>query len=293
MPEETLVIANPTSGGGRGRKSAETAATAIESVGRRATVSYTSASGDAALLAREALDRGIQRMAVCGGDGTIHEVIGVLAGSDVEVGLIPCGRGNDFARALGIPASPDEAGRLIATGSARRVDLGMVNDRYFATVVTMGFDSEVARLVYERAVPFKGTAAYVLGVLKMLIKYAGIHAKIHADFGTIDQPVLLMATGNTAYYGGGMKIAPDADYEDGLLDICHVRMMSRLGVLRLLPAVFWGGHVGRPGVTTARSSKLQIETDSPVWLFADGEPVCQTPAVVRAVPKALSVIDRL
>lgn len=290
MPDQILIIANPTSGGGRGRKFAELAAAGIRSRGGIADISFTSSQGDAARLVDAGRRQGVRCIAACGGDGTIHEVIGAIAGSDVALGVIPAGRGNDFARALGIPTDPGAAGSLIGATKPVRMDLGIVNGRYFGTVVTMGFDSEVARLVYDHSVPFKGTAAYVMGVLKMLSDYRGIEARFEGDFGVVEGPILLAATGNTPYYGGGMKIAPAASPGDGLLDLCHVKMMSRFGILKLLPKVFWGGHIGRPGVTALRTSTLRIETESPVWLFADGEPVCQTPAEISAAPMILSVI---
>lgn len=290
MPEHMLIIANPASGGGRGRKLSEYAVRVLGERGRMIRAQYTERRGDAVLFAQKALDAGTACVAACGGDGTVHEIAGVLAGTDTALGLLPCGRGNDFARALGIPSPAKQAVDILAAGATRRVDLGKVNGVYFCTVATMGFDSEVARLVYDKAVPFSGTAAYLAGVLKTLAAYRGIRAKLHGDFGTMDQTVLLAATGNTSSYGGGMKIVPDASPEDGLLDVCHARMMSRLQVLRLLPTVFWGGHVSNPHITMTRTRRLNIETDEPVWLFADGEPACRTPAEVTVAEKVLRVV---
>ncbi|MEE2709791.1 MAG: diacylglycerol kinase family protein [Gemmatimonadota bacterium] len=290
MAENILIIANPISGGGRGRSSARRAADQILAEGGQADIAFTNEQGEATDLAIRARKNGVHRIAACGGDGTIHEVIGAIAGSNVELGLVPCGRGNDFARALGIPTDPESAGSILTGGAVRRIDLGQVNGRYFGTVLTMGFDSEVARLVYEKAVPFKGTAAYVMGVLKMLASYSGISARLEGDFGVLEQPVLLAATGNTSSYGGGMKIVPGASPDDGLLEVCHVEMMSTFGVLKLLPTVFWGGHVGKPGVTITRTTSLKVDTAEPVWMFADGEPVCQTPARIKVIVGALSVV---
>ena len=87
-----------------------------------------------------------------------------------------------------------------------------------------------------------------------------------------------------------MRIVPDASPDDGLLEVCHVEMMSTLGVLKLLPTVFWGGHVGKPGVTMTRTTSLKVDTAEPVWMFADGEPVCQTPAQIKVIERALSVV---
>lgn len=290
MPDDILIIANPTSGGGRGKTMAEHVLDYVHGRGKTVGLVFTGKRGDAAELAARAAEKGISRIAACGGDGTIHEIVGAIANSDLEMGLLPCGRGNDFARAMNIPTKWDHAAEILVTGITRRIDLGRVNDRYFCTIATMGFDSEVARLVYNKAVPLTGTAGYVYGVIKTLIGYKGITAKLAGDFGTIEQSILLTATGNTRSYGGGMNIVPEAVPDDGLLDVCCVRMMSPFQILRLLPKVFWGGHTADPRVTISRTKWLTIETPEPVWLFADGEPVCRTPAEIRVAEKALTVL---
>lgn len=289
MSPDILIIANPASGGGRGRSVAERAAWYISAHGGQARVVLTQGRGDATRLTRDALRDGIPRIVACGGDGTTHEIAGVLAGSDAVLGVLPCGRGNDFARALGIPTQPAAAAAVVLDGITRQIDLGRVNGRYFCTVATLGFDSEVARLVYDKRVPFTGTAAYICGVLTMLVRYRGIALRAHGDFGTLNGPVLLAATGNTTTYGGGMRILPQARPDDGLLDVCHVRMLPPLAVLRLFPTVFWGGHVTHPAVTIVRTRRLTVETPEPVWLFADGEPISQTPAEISLAERALTV----
>ena len=290
MPYDMILIVNPVSGGGRGRQIAKIAATSLKKHGITVDVLYTEKQGDAATIARQAIHDHIPRVVACGGDGTVHEIIGAIAQTEIELGLLPCGRGNDLARALGIPSNPIKATRILHEGTVKRMDLGKVNAHYFSTVVTMGFDSEVAKLVYDKAVPFSGTVAYLLGVFKMLLNYKGTQVTLTGDFGTVNQSVLLTATGNTPFYGGGMKITPDAIWDDNKLDVCRVDMMSRFQIMMLLPKVFWGGHVSHPKVTISRTKSLALETSSPVWLFADGEPVCQTPADIQVVEKALSII---
>lgn len=290
MTDEYLIIANPTSGGGRGRTTAEKAGDTLKRNGKKVRIYYTEAAGDAGAETNRVLDEDRLCIIACGGDGTIHEIINSMAGTKLTLGILPCGRGNDFARALNIPSSVDRATDIILKDQTRQIDLGRVGDRYFATVVTLGFDSEVARLVYEKAVPFKGTAAYILGVIKMFRTYRGIHLKMSGDFGVIEQSVLLTATGNTPFYGGGMKIVPDAVPTDGLLDVCHAGMMSRLRILKLLPTVFWGGHTDHANITMLRTREVLLETDTPVVLFGDGEPICETPARLSVAPQALTVL---
>ncbi len=287
---KTLIVVNPKSGSGRSMKHAERVRAQLTADDVPVEIRHTTARGDAEAIASEAAGSGYTCVAACGGDGTVHEVVNALAGTDAALGILPCGRGNDFARAVGIPRSPEEAASILSRGHINTFDLGKVNDRYFATVVTLGFDSEVARLVYDGAVPLKGTAAYLWGVARMLRIYRGVGLRMTGDFGTINQTVLLAATGNTTTYGGGIKIVPNASPTDGALDICLVRMMGTGRILRVFPRVYWGGHLNHPSVFSYRTSRLKLETEQPVVLFADGEPVGETPAEIIAMPGALRVI---
>ena len=289
MNGKTLIVTNPTSGSGRGLRYAERVRDLLNENHGAVEIRPTSARGEAEAFAAEAVHEGYACVAACGGDGTVHEVVNGLAGTEVALGILPCGRGNDFARAMGIPSAPEKAASVLLQGHVRPFDLGKVNDRYFATVVTLGFDSEVARLVYEGQVPFKGMAAYLWGLARMLRVYRGAALRMTGDFGTIDQTVLLAATGNTSTYGGGIRIAPNASPSDGALDICLVRMMSVSRILRVFPRVYWGGHLTHPDIFSYRTGSLSMETERPVVLFADGEPVGETPAEIIAVPGALRV----
>ena len=289
MTGKTIIVANPKSGSGRGMKYAERVRGLLTANQASVEIRHTSGRGEAEAIATEAVHAGYACVAACGGDGTVHEVVNALAGTDVALGILPCGRGNDFARAMEIPSAPEKAASVLLKGHARPIDLGKVNDRYFATVVTLGFDSEVARLVYEGQVPFKGMAAYLWGLARMLRVYRGVALRMTGDFGTIDQTVLLAATGNTSTYGGGIRIVPNASPADGALDICLVRMMSAGRILRVFPRVYWGGHLTHPDIFSYRTGSLHMETERPVVLFADGEPVGETPAEIIAVPGALRV----
>ncbi|MSS73968.1 MAG: diacylglycerol kinase family lipid kinase [Candidatus Latescibacteria bacterium] len=289
MPD-LVVIANPVSGGGRGRKAGEAVVRTLRERGVSVKLRLTEGRGDGARLTSEALSAGCRRFAVCGGDGVIHEVAGALANSGAALGIVPCGRGNDLARALGIPKNLKEAIEVLVSGEERRIDLGKVGGRYFCTVACMGFDAEAGRAVYEHQAPFSGTAAYVLAVLKTLRTYRGAPVRIAGDFGVFEGPILLAAIGNTGFYGGGMQILPQAACDDGLLDVCIIDPLPRLKLLRYFPRIFSGSHISLPEVHTLRGRSIRIESPRPLWIFADGEPICQTPAQVEVVEKALTVI---
>ncbi len=289
MTGKTLIIVNPKSGRGRGMRFAERVRELLQSSHLTVDIQPTSARGEAKTLASEAADNGYVCVAACGGDGTVHDVVNALAGTEVVLGILPCGRGNDFARAMGIRTGPEASAAILRRGQTAQLDLGKVHDRYFATVVTLGFDSDVARLLHDGAVPFKGVAGYVWGIARTLRTYRGVGLRMTGDFGTINQTVLLAATANTSTYGGGIRIAPKADPSDGTLDICLVRMMGTGRILRAFPRVYRGGHLNHPDVFSYRTGRLKLETERPVVLFADGEPVGETPAEITTVPGALRV----
>jgi diacylglycerol kinase (ATP) len=284
------VIANPVSGGGRGREVGEAVVRALGERGLNAVLRLTQGRGDGARLVLEALSTGCRRFVVCGGDGAIHETAGALAGTDAALGLVPCGRGNDFARALGIPKRLSAAVEVLVSGEDHRIDLGRVGGHSFCSVACMGFDAEAGGLVYEHRVPFSGTAAYVLAVLKTLRTYRAPEVRIAGDFGTFEGPVLLIAVGNTGFYGGGMQILPQAACDDGLLDVCVIDPLPRLKLLRSFPRIFSGSHIRLPEVHAFRGRSIRIESSRPLGVFADGEPVCRTPVTLEVVEKALTVI---
>jgi diacylglycerol kinase (ATP) len=287
----TLLIANSTAGGRRARKIADKVARALAERGIRAGLVFTQGPGDAGRIASAALDEGCRAIVACGGDGTVHEVVGAMANSPATLGIVPCGRGNDLARALGIPTDLDGIVSTLVEGTPRRIDLGKIGDRYFSTVASMGFDSEAAELVYRGRVPFSGSAAYLCAALRTLVTFRSPTAVLSGDFGTFEGKILLAATGNTTTYGGGTKITPRAECDDGLLDVCMIRAVPRRTFLRFFPRIFAGTHESLPFIETRRTRRLRIETSSPIWVYADGEPVCRTPAEIEIAEQALGVVS--
>jgi diacylglycerol kinase (ATP) len=206
------------------------------------------------------------------------------------MGIAPCGKGNDLARVLNIPRETAGATEVLLKGEARGIDLGRAGDRYFCTVAGVGFDAEVARSINEDGVPFGGTAAYVYGILKTLLTFRSPSMRLTGDFGTVEGRVFLAATGNTSTYGGGMRIVPQAVCDDGMLDVCVVRHVSRWKALLLFPRVFSGTHVELPEVEVRRTRRLRIESPTPMWVFGDGEALCRTPATLEVAERALQVL---
>lgn len=328
-----ILIANPISGKGHAKNVAEQAYTALTKSGAQGHLTFTSASGDAKRFAQEAVSDGIRSVIACGGDGTLHEVVnGIAMVPDVTLGVLPCGRGNDFAAAIGIPLKPETAIATLVSGTPIRVDLGCcysssrrsavsnqqesvdssatslpttdnrepttlssdsqqsMADCYFTTIATCGYDTEVSRRAAKGTPLFAGTASYAYAAVETLFYYEPPFVRLEGDFGVHEGPILLAATGITNRYGGGFQIVPNARIDDGLFDVCIIRPVSPLTVLRLMVTLFWGGHVSHPAVSMHQTRTLTIETDPPMLLYADGEPMCETPATIEIIKEGLAVM---
>lgn len=286
------LIANPAAGGGRVARVARVCAARLARAGRAVDLAVTEGRGHATQLARAAVAAGCPVVIACGGDGTVSEVVPALARSRTALGVLPFGTGNDLARALGIPRTPRRAVANLLGGQPRAIDLGRCGERFFATVASFGFDAEVTGLVRARPVPLPASAAYLYRALRHLGAYRPPRVRLTGDFGQVEQEVFLAATANTRSYGGGLRIAPDADPCDGWFDLCVVDGGASAGaVLRALPRVFWGGHVTSPAVRVVRSTWVRIEPlDGSHLLYADGEPLGESPLTLTVEHNALRVI---
>ncbi len=296
MSNHWTIIANPVSGRGRARRVGEQVADLLYACGVNADLMMSGAPGDCERIAREVLARGVRQIVVCGGDGTVHEVVNGLANSDAVLGVVPCGRGNDLARALGLSRDVKDVVNTLVHGVDRAIDLGKVGDRFFATVASLGFDTAVAQRMRNqgtgfltRALEVGGTVSYGLTVLRTLSGYRSSFVRMRGDFGVFEGRILLAATANAPFYGSGIKIAPDAIVDDGVLDVCIVADVSRWTVLRMFLSAYSGAHVGHSAVRVVQTRTLQIESDDSLWIFADGEPMCEVPAKIEVVPGALKV----
>ncbi len=239
---------------------------------------------------------------VLGGDGTIHHYLRDLSQLKIPVLMVPRGSGNDFARALGLQTEGDAVAawsRFLDTGHSREIDLGLItplgempaSPQLFCNVAGAGLDSDANRRANSMPRWLRGRGGYVLGALAAIRAFSAKHFMIEAQqHQRIDEPGLMVAFANGPTYGGGLRIAPAADFADGQLDICFVRQVGKSRLLRLLSRVFSGRHVNLPEVEYFKASRLRLETDVPLDVYADGEFVCRTPVEVSVVPKALRVI---
>jgi YegS/Rv2252/BmrU family lipid kinase len=283
------LIVNPSSGGGRGRRILPVVERTLASLGVTATTRATRDLEHARQLAREAAAGGEIAIAL-GGDGLVGAVAGALAEPPGgRLGVVPGGRGNDLARVLGIPTDPAAACAVIAAGALRDLDLGSVDGRYFACIASAGFDSEANRIAND-APAWLGGLVYAYGALRALASWqpATFHVSVDGTERTYRGYSVIAA--NTRCYGGGMCIAPDAQLDDGQLDVVVTEHVGRLRFLAKMPKVFKGTHVHEPTVHVLRGREVAISADRPFTLYADGDPIAELPATVRAVAGAVRVL---
>ncbi|HEY3314188.1 MAG TPA: diacylglycerol kinase family protein [Bacillota bacterium] len=284
----TLVIVNLVAAHGRSAGVWEEIRTVLPRDTGEYDWTVTQRPGHATEIARRAVTDGFERVVALGGDGTVHETVNGLAGSRVTLGVIPAGTGNDFAKSINLPRRPIDAWQAIERLPVRCIDLGKVNDRYYVNVAGVGFDAEVSGEVNTR-IRATGVAAYLLGILRVLPRFTPVPIKVTLDEQTIEQRCLLVSVGNGKYYGGGLKICPEAIPDDGLFDVVVGGDFGRLETLAVLPRVFSGTHVTHPKVKTYRVRRVHVESALPLWIQADGEVIGRTPATFELIPKALYV----
>ncbi len=243
---------------------------------------------------------------VLGGDGTVHHYLRDLSQLKIPVLVVPRGSGNDFAHALGLENDRDALAawnRFLGTGHSREIDLGIItplgemsaSPRLFCNVAGAGLDAEANRRANALPRWLRGRGGYVLGVLAAIRSFSAQRFVIETQQAAslqkkIDELGLMVAFANGPTYGGGLRIAPAADFADGQLDVCFVRQVGKARLLRLLPSVFSGQHVKYPEVEYFKATSLRLETEVPLDVYADGEFVCHTPVEVSVVPRALRVI---
>jgi diacylglycerol kinase (ATP) len=249
---------------------------------------------------------------ILGGDGTVHRHLAQLVKLQLPVLVVPCGSGNDFARALGLRHVRDSvsAWRNFCQNrkNSRTIDLGQITalssadsrysvpgTRYFCCVGGVGLDAEAARRAHKMPAWLRARGGYAMGLIAALLSFRPI--TMNLQIPDTESPVsngsrsaMLLAFANAPLYGGGMKIAPRAKLDDGKLDFCLVNRVGKLRLSYLFPSVYLGRHLRIPEVEYFQSNRLRLETETPLDVYADGEYVCRTPVEVSIAPRALRVV---
>jgi YegS/Rv2252/BmrU family lipid kinase len=285
------LIVNPHAGGGRAGRALPEVQAALTAHGLEFHIETTRSLAHARELAAQAADN--DELAVAfGGDGLIGAVADVLRSTEGVLGVLPGGRGNDFARVLGIPLDPVAACTVLKDGEAKAIDLGQVGERTFIGIASCGFDSEANRVANETRL-VRGNLVYAYGALRALAGWKPARFDVRFDGGEESVHTITgytVAAANSGAYGGGMMLAPDASLSDGLLDIVLVSQVSKLRFLRFLPTVFKGEHVKQPNVQVLRAREVEVSADRPFTMYADGDPIGELPVTVRALPHAVNVM---
>ena len=287
-PIKMKVIANPCAGFGRGRR-------CIYKLRRRASelgleVVETTGPGHATELARKLIRTGPRRLGVMGGDGTISEVVNSITGSQTELAILSVGTGNDIARSLKLPYNDLEASLRVAQGGkVKKIDVGAAGDRYFVSVLGVGFPAQVA-VESNRLKWLKGHLSFAVAIFKALWKMKPISLEIELDDLSLSLDCTSVLVLNTPCTGGGLRLAPEARLDDGLFDIVVIDSIGKLNLMSSLPRVYRGSHLDHPNFSLFRSSSVRIRSDVPTGKMFDGDLCGETPVEALVLPAALKVV---
>lgn len=302
------VIVNPRAGSGAAAKRALCAVRALEQAGVRAELVETRGPDDAARLVREAHWDGVDCVAIVGGDGTLNEAMQAyidrqgqpMAGPDLAV--IPSGTGGDYRKTLGFGASVNDAVKRLLSRDARPVDLGVLEfmtadgapaHRAFANIMSFGLSGLTDVLVQRVPTWLGGRSRYLISGLWALARYENTPARVLVDGSVLcEGPVLEVVVAQGKFFGGGMKIAPDADVSDGLFDVVALTDLSKWESLALVGRIYRGSHIGRPKLCTSRGREVVAEPlseASRILVDVDGDTPVHLPLTARVRPGAVRV----
>lgn len=289
------LMVNPTSGKNTGAQVGQQALSLLRDAGVDVLDLSASDARSAVEQGRAAIESGaIDRLVVGGGDGMVHLGANLCAGTPVPLGVIAAGTGNDIARELGLPVRDAAASvQRILSGSTRQVDAARHTtatgeQKWFLGVLAAGFDAVVNERANQLTWP-KGPMRYNLAILRELPVFRAIPYTLVLDGERIDTEAMLVAVGNGPAYGGGMRVTPDASFDDGLLDVLILRKISTFEFLRVFPRVFKGTHVSHHAVQIRRARTVSLEAKG-IVSYADGERFAPLPMSMEVVPGALTVL---
>ncbi|WP_338753744.1 diacylglycerol kinase family protein [Bacillus sp. FJAT-52991] len=294
-----VVLVNPKAGNHQGVKQWEK----LEQIFQNENIAYSAFVTESEQETREVVwefkeKNTVTAFIVIGGDGTVHTAIQDLAGSDIPMAVLPTGSGNDLARALRLTKSPKRLAEALLKQEVRELDVLHVNGNFCLTIAAAGMDAEIthhaARSFYKRWFNFLriGSLTYVISALFVIPKFKPCHVEIKIDDDKyLAEKVWMVACGNTQSYGGGMKVCPLAHPIDGIIDLVFLHTVSRGTIIsRLLPKVYSGKHINKDGVTYLKGRDIQISSDRPLKVIADGEIIGETPVSIRIKPGAIKLI---
>ena len=282
------LLVNPASAGGRALEALPKVHAALDELGAEHRTVTTRSIDHAYEEAKTAVGEA-ETVVALGGDGLLRPLAGALKHTDSALAIVPCGRGNDLARVLGIPTDPGEAARLAVRGEERLLDVANVEGTPYMGIASFGFDSDANRIANEAKL-VKGNGVYVYAALRALAAWKPATFSVRVDGERHEFTGYTVAVGNSKAYGGGMLMFPDAELDDGKLDVILCKELSKLGFLRELPKVFKGTHVDSDFTELFRGEEIEVSADRPFAIYADGDPIGATPAIMRVERRCLRVV---
>jgi YegS/Rv2252/BmrU family lipid kinase len=282
------LLVNPASAGGRALKALPEVHAVLDELGAQHRTVTTRSINHAYEEAGRAAGQG-ETVVALGGDGLLRPLAGALKGTESGLAIVPCGRGNDLARVLGIPTDPGEAARVAVGGRERLIDVANVEGTPYMGIASFGFDSDANRIANE-AKRVKGNAVYVYAALRALAGWKPATFTVTVDGDRREFTGYTVAVGNSKAYGGGMFIVPMAELDDGKLDVVVCKQLNKLRFLTKLPKVFKGTHVDSDFTECFRGEEIEVSSDRPFVIYADGDPIGATPAVMRVERRCLRVV---
>jgi len=287
-PRPVHLIVNPSAGGGRAARCLPAVEAELRSRGVPFATEPTDSLAHAVELARAAGADGAVAAAF-GGDGLLGAVAGALRGTDGVLGVLPGGRGNDFARKLGVGPEPRRAAAVLADGRVARIDVAEAGGRTYLGIASAGLDSDVQ--VIANGTPWKlGRLVYLYATLRALRGWRHADWEVTVDGTAHSFTGYAVAVANSGVFGGGMRLVPGAKLDDGLLDVVLTGACPKPRFLATLPRLFRGSHTDRPQLEFLRGAEVSFRCERPFDAFADGDRLAALPVTVRVVPGALQVL---
>jgi YegS/Rv2252/BmrU family lipid kinase len=288
MDRPVLIIVNPSAGGGAAAGRLPVVQDALDRHGIEYRTEATRSLEHGRELATEAVERG-EAAFTLSGDGLAGAVAGVLAGTDGLLGVLPGGRGNDFARKLGIPRDPAEAVEALSGGAEQQIDIADANGQPFVGIASCGIDSDT-QVIANSTKAVRGSLVYVYAVLRALADWKPARFDCVIDGEARSWTGYSVAACNSGVFGGGMYLAPEASLTDGLLDVAISHDGPKRKYLASLPKVFKGTHVDQPTFELVQAREIKISADRPFDVYADGDPLAPLPVTIRVRAGALRVL---
>jgi len=305
ISRDWFAIVNPNAGNGKGGKDRGRISDILNRNNIRFEMRSTGRKGQATEFTRDLIANGYRKIISIGGDGTLHEVInGILtqnlcASTDVTIGIIPVGTGNDWGRMFGIPLIYEGAVQVIREGKQMLHDIGVIDyfsagvktRTYFINIAGLGFEAVVVKKTNrQKDKGMSNKAIYFYNLLSSLISYRNTPVEITIDGRTSTAKVFSINVGNGRYCGGGMRQTPDAIPDDGLFDITVIKEMGRIEIIKSLQLLYDGTIMSHPKVDGYRSTNLKVTSESLLYIEADGESLGHTPVEFSIIPAAVNIV---